>query len=139
VLKRTFTSQAGLQAFAAEMSASLRAGDVIALAGPLGSGKTTFVRAVVHALLGEDAATSPTFTFWHRYGGNPPIDHLDLFRIENPGEVQELGLEEAFNGDSIVLIEWWDHAPQLLPTRHTEIVLSGAGDQPRTFEMRRVG
>ena len=52
---------------------------MVALSGPLGSGKTTFVRAVVTALHGSDETSSPTFTFWHRYDGEPPIDHVDLF------------------------------------------------------------
>ena len=97
----------------------------------MGAGKTTFVRAVVRALHGDDPASSPTFTFWHRYAGTPPIDHLDLFRIEDQGEIAELGLDDAFDGDSIVLVEWWSNAPSLVPKRRYEISIEGAGDSPR--------
>ncbi len=133
---RTFSSERELAAFAAEWARTLLPGDVVALSGPLGAGKTTFVRAVVHALHGQDQSSSPTFTFWHRYAGTPPIDHLDLFRIEDPAELAELGLDEAFGGDSIVLVEWWEKAPGLLPARRYALHLEGAGDEPRLLELR---
>jgi tRNA threonylcarbamoyl adenosine modification protein YjeE len=129
--RRTFSSEEDFVAFASGFARRLRAGDVVALSGPLGAGKTTFVRAVVRALHGDDPASSPTFTFWHRYAGTPPIDHLDLFRIEDQGEIAELGLDDAFDGDSIVLVEWWSNAPSLVPKRRYEISIEGAGDSPR--------
>ncbi|GAC1392482.1 MAG: hypothetical protein NVSMB31_10670 [Vulcanimicrobiaceae bacterium] len=134
-MKRTFKTQAELTAFAAAFGRTLKRGDVVGLSGPLGSGKTTFVRAVVQERLGSDPTSSPTFTFWHRYGGDPPIDHLDLYRVESPSEIVELGLEEAFDGTSVTLVEWWEHAPELLPDRRYLIVLSGAGDEPRELEL----
>ena len=136
-MERTFQTEAELQAFASDFARTLRAGDVVALAGPLGSGKTTFVRAAVRTLLGGDRASSPTFTFWHRYAGTPPIDHIDLYRIDDPAELVELGLEEAFESSSIVLIEWWQNAPALVPQKRYEIVLTGCGDEPRRLEMQR--
>jgi tRNA threonylcarbamoyl adenosine modification protein YjeE len=131
-----FADEVDFVAFAAAFAERLREGDVVALSGPLGSGKTTFVRAVVRALHGIDQTSSPTFTFWHRYQGNPRIDHVDLFRIDDPNELSELGLEGAFGGDSIVLVEWWQHAAQLLPPRRYEIDVEGVGDGPRTIALR---
>lgn len=125
-----------LYAFAAEFARDLRPGDAVGLSGPLGAGKTTFVRAVVAALHGEDQTSSPTFTFWHRYPGTPPIDHLDLYRIDDPAEMTELGLEEAFDGSSIVFAEWWRNAPGLLPAEHRELIFEGSGDGPRTVTLR---
>ncbi|MDQ6823259.1 MAG: tRNA (adenosine(37)-N6)-threonylcarbamoyltransferase complex ATPase subunit type 1 TsaE [Candidatus Eremiobacteraeota bacterium] len=135
-MERTFQTLAELQAFASDFARTLRAGDVVALGGPLGAGKTTFVRAAVSALLGDDRATSPTFTFWHRYDGTPPIDHIDLYRIDDPAELAELGLEDAFDSRSIVFVEWWENAPSLVPAGRYEIVLSGSGSEPRRLEMR---
>ena len=129
--RRTFSSEAALAEFAADFAQHLQSGDVVALSGPLGAGKSTFVRAVVRALHGNDESSSPTFTFWHRYPGTPPIDHLDFFRIEDPAETRELGLDDAFDGSSIVLVEWWQKAAHLLPPRRYEIHLEGAGDAPR--------
>jgi len=132
----TLRSEEQLAAFAARFAQRLRPGDVVALSGPLCSGKTAFVRAVVQALHGLDQSCSPTFTFWHRYDGDPPIDHIDLFRIEDSRESVELGLEEALDGESIVLVEWWGNAPEALPPRRYEIHIEGAGDQPRTLIVR---
>ncbi len=116
----------------------------MALSGPLGAGKTTFVKAVVAERLGSDLASSPTFTFWHRYGaqgavreaGEPPIDHLDLYRIDEPRDLDELGLEEAFTGESIVLVEWWDNAPALLPPDRYEVAIDGMGALARRVTVR---
>jgi len=135
--RRTFSDEAALTEFAAAFARELRSGDVVALSGPLGAGKTTFVRAVVSALHGADQTSSPTFTFWHRYPGEPPIDHLDLFRVENPSETVELGLEDAFDGRSIVLVEWWEKAPHLVPAARYDVHIEGAGDSPRTVECTR--
>ena len=134
--ERTLPTIEAFRAFARNFARHLRSGDVVAISGPLGAGKTTFVSAVVSELHGADQTTSPTFTFWHRYPGSPPIDHLDLYRIGDPREVAELGLDEAFDSDSIVLVEWWRNAPELLPARRYEIDITGSGDQPRSVELR---
>ena len=136
-MDRTFYNEDELRAFAAEFAATLRPGDAVGLSGPLGAGKTTFVKAVAAALLGADPASSPTFTFWHRYDGDPPIDHLDLYRIEDPRELTELGLEDAFDGRSIVLVEWWRNAPGLLPPIRYEIEIQGKGGEPRRVRISR--
>jgi tRNA threonylcarbamoyl adenosine modification protein YjeE len=134
--RQTFPTLAAFEDFAAAFAQSLLPGDAVALSGELGSGKTTFVRAAVRARHGEDQTTSPTFTFWHRYPGDPPIDHLDLYRVEDPADLRELGLEEAFDGRSIAFIEWWTHAPSLVPARRFEVTIEGSGETPRTVTVR---
>ena len=135
-VRLTLPTEEDLNAFAAAFARRLRPGDVVALSGPVGSGKTTFVRAIVRTLHGSDQSSSPSFTFRHRYDGEPPIDHIDFFRIEDPRETVELGLEEALDGRSIVLVEWWRNAPDVIPPRRYEIEIGGAGEQPRTLSLR---
>jgi len=117
----------------------LRAGDVVALRGPLGAGKTTFVRAVVRALHGsDDAVSSPTFVFRQRYDGVPPIEHIDLFRIADAAtEMPDLGLEDAFASDRIALVEWPERALQWLPEQRIEVTIAGAGGEPRRVRVTR--
>jgi len=122
--------------FAAAFARRLRPGDVVALSGPVGAGKSAFVRAVVRELHGSDQSCSPSFTFRHRYDGDPPIEHIDLFRIDDPAEMAELGLEEALDGRAVALIEWWRNAPDAIPPRRYEIEIQGAGDHPRTIILR---
>jgi tRNA threonylcarbamoyladenosine biosynthesis protein TsaE len=128
---------AQLDATARELARSLLPGDVVALRGDLGAGKTTFARALVRALHGVEEASSPTFTFWHRYPGTPPVNHLDLYRVERRGEMAELGLDEAFEPDSIVLIEWPERAWGSLPAATVEVTISGSGTEPRRLRVRR--
>lgn len=134
-LERTCTTEAEFDAVAAELAVTLRPGEVVALDGPLGAGKTAFARAIVRALHERDEGSSPTFTFRHRYDGDPPIEHLDFYRIESARDALELGLEDAFAGDAVTLVEWWRNAAFLLPARRWEIEIEGAGDEPRRVRM----
>jgi len=126
---------AEIEAVAATFARELGAGDVIALEGGLGSGKTAFVAATARALGNDAAVTSPTFTFWHRYGGSPALEHLDLYRIEDPAEATELGLEEAFGAERIVFIEWPDQLPGFVPPGAHRVRISGSGDEPREISI----
>jgi|SRR5580700_2478755 tRNA threonylcarbamoyl adenosine modification protein YjeE len=135
-LRLNFPTEDDLGKFAADFARRLRPGDVVALSGPLGAGKTAFVRAVVRALHGSDQSCSPSFTFRHHYDGDPPIEHIDFYRIDDPRELTELGLEEALDGRSIALIEWWRNAPEAIPARRYEIEIEGAGDESRTLHLR---
>ena len=131
--------QAAFDAYASAFARSLRPGDVVALRGPLGAGKTTFVRAVVRALHGsDDAVSSPTFVFRQRYDGTPPIEHVDLYRIEDAAaELPDLALDDAFAPDRIALVEWPERAAGRLPPDLIEVTIDGAGDGPRTVRITR--
>jgi len=126
-----------LELIAANLARELRPGDAVGLSGGLGAGKTTFVQAVVRELHGNEAATSPTFTFRHTYPGKPPIEHLDLYRLDVPADAVELGLEEAFRPESIVLVEWPERLPALLPRGAIRVTIEGTGDAPRSIQISR--
>lgn len=133
-----FLDQNALEGAAFRLAATLRPGDALALSGDLGAGKTTFVRALVAALHGTDVpVSSPTFVFRQRYDGTPPVEHLDLFRLDDPAEAAELGLEEAFAADRITVVEWPERLPELLPPGTIRIRIEGLGDQPRRLAIER--
>lgn len=95
----------------------LTAGTVLALRGDLGAGKTHFVKGVAAGLgASPDEVTSPTFTLVHEYiGGRLPVFHFDLYRLDDPDEVLRIGLDDYLSEEGIVVIEWADKFPQLLP------------------------
>ncbi|HEX4450769.1 MAG TPA: tRNA (adenosine(37)-N6)-threonylcarbamoyltransferase complex ATPase subunit type 1 TsaE [Kofleriaceae bacterium] len=113
----------------ARLAAALRGGDAIALVGELGAGKTTFVAGLVAALGGGDAH-SPTFALVHEYAhGRLIVWHADLYRIERPAELPELGLDEAI-GDprGVTIVEWADRF-DVMPADHLRVELRHAGDR----------
>jgi tRNA threonylcarbamoyladenosine biosynthesis protein TsaE len=112
-------------ALAARIAGAARQGDVIALAGPLGSGKTSFARAFIAARCGAAEVPSPTFTLVEIYAGAPPIWHFDLFRLDAPKDAWELGLEDAL-ADAISLIEWPERLGPLMPRERLAIALAFA-------------
>ena len=95
---------------------SLRRGDVLALCGDLGAGKTQFVKGLARGLGDETEVTSPTFTLIHEYsGGRLPLYHIDFYRLETADETLRTGLDEYLHGDGVTSIEWADKFPELIP------------------------
>lgn len=104
------------EGFGRRFAENLKPGDVLALTGDLGSGKTQFVRGLAAGLGAATAATSPTFTLIHEYaGGRLPIYHFDFFRVEDRQSAERLGLDDYFFGDGVSVIEWADRFPALIP------------------------
>jgi tRNA threonylcarbamoyladenosine biosynthesis protein TsaE len=122
-------SEADTAAVGAALAAVLRAGDVVALHGDLGAGKSTFARAVLHALGWDGDVPSPTFTLVQPYDELPvPVWHVDLYRLDNPSEADALGL---FETDAALLIEWPERLGSRLPSDALHLTLEGSGDAPR--------
>ena len=116
--------EAATSGLAARLAALARAGDVIALKGELGAGKTSFARAFIRARGGSEEVPSPTFTLVQLYElGDATIWHFDGYRLRDPEEAWELGIEEAFH-DGISLVEWPERFGPLLPARRLQITLS---------------
>ncbi|MEH6685399.1 MAG: tRNA (adenosine(37)-N6)-threonylcarbamoyltransferase complex ATPase subunit type 1 TsaE [Qipengyuania sp.] len=101
---------AAMEAFGQRIAARLAPGDVVALSGTLGTGKTTLARAILAALGHTGEVPSPTYTIIETYDElNPPVVHADFYRLEDPSEVEELGLDDYREG-AVLLAEWPDHA-----------------------------
>lgn len=105
------------------LAAVLRPGDVLALIGDLGAGKTTFVQGVASGLgASERAITSPSFVLVRECGrGRIPLFHADLFRLDNPAGAATVGLEEYYDAGGVTVIEWADRIPGILPDQFLEI------------------
>ena len=104
-----FNSEEETRAFGAALARSARRGDVIALSGPLGSGKTALARGFIQALAHQGDVPSPSFAIVQPYDElDPPVWHVDLYRIEQLSEIEELGLDAAAN--AVLLVEWPERA-----------------------------
>ena len=118
ILERTVTNPEETARFAGALAAYLETGDILLLKGPLGAGKSHFARALIRAALNrpEEEVPSPTFTLVQTYerGDGPGLWHFDLYRLEDAGEIYELGMEEAFD-TGISLIEWPERMGKALP------------------------
>ena len=109
-MKRELPDLAAMEAFGARVAAQLRPGDVVALTGGLGAGKTTLARAIIAALGHEGEVPSPTFTIIESYDHlSPPLVHADFYRLETPAEAQEIGLDD-YRAGAVLLAEWPDRA-----------------------------
>jgi tRNA threonylcarbamoyladenosine biosynthesis protein TsaE len=128
-------SEAETEAFAAELSASLRGGDVLLLRGELGAGKTAFVRGLARGLGGDpEQVASPTFVLLTRYPGRLTLHHADLYRLA-PGEELELGLEELPGGRGVLAVEWAERLSQRPWPRALEVTLEHAGGDRRRISV----
>jgi len=141
-LRLDLADEAATAALAARLARLARPGDVIALSGPLGSGKTAFARAFIHARSAPSAdpeeVPSPTFTLVQTYDvGDATLYHFDLFRLTHPDEAEELGIEEAF-AEGISLIEWPERLADRLPPDRLDVTLDH-GDHADVRTMRLTG
>jgi tRNA threonylcarbamoyladenosine biosynthesis protein TsaE len=107
---------------------ALGPGSVVSLEGPLGAGKTTLAKGIAEALGIGEPITSPTFTLISSYQGSVALHHVDLYRLRDHAEVEDLGLEELFAGDSVTLVEWGEKAAGLLPPQVITVRLAIHGD-----------
>ena len=117
-------SAAETQGWGSRLAALLKPGDVLALAGDLGAGKTAFTQGLARGLGITEPVTSPTFTLINQYrtAEGISLQHVDSYRLANaPLEMWDVGLADLFAGDDIVVIEWADRIPGLLPAEHLEI------------------
>ena len=114
----------------------LVAGDVVAMIGDLGAGKTHFVKGIASAHgVDPDTVSSPTFTIAHEYSGRIPVYHLDLYRLEDTSELLRSGADEYIGGNGICLIEWPEKAESLLPQSTFLVRIIHGGDDTRDISI----
>jgi len=114
------------------LAESLQAGDVVALCGQLGAGKTQATKGIVAGLGSQAAVTSPTFTLVHEYrDGRLPVFHFDFYRHERPGAVLAAGWDDILDEPGVVVVEWADRFPELLPAHARWFVFEPLPDGSR--------
>ena len=136
--ERLLSTPQASEALGAAVARALQPGEAVCLWGPLGAGKTTLARGLIRAASGEDEIPSPTFTLVQTYEAPAfPIAHFDLYRIEDPDELEELGLDDALELGAAV-IEWPERLGSRLPIDRLDIRLQVAG-QGRKARLERHG
>ena len=118
------------EALAARLAGRLRAGDVVAVSGELGAGKTTFVRGAARALGVREPVSSPTFTIGHRYDAPVPVAHLDLYRSAGLDPEEWADLEPYFDG-TVAFVEWPEHGGDWLPETRVTVTLNHVDETHR--------
>ncbi|HZK55071.1 MAG TPA: tRNA (adenosine(37)-N6)-threonylcarbamoyltransferase complex ATPase subunit type 1 TsaE [Desulfosporosinus sp.] len=124
-----------------QLGRCLRGGDVVALFGELGAGKTAFAQGVGEAFGVKGPMTSPTFTLIHEYMGRMKgtevrLVHMDLYRLQHREEAEVIGVEDAFLEDTVCLIEWPEIIEDYLPEDRLSVEIVGSGEQPREIIFR---
>ncbi|MBI3006504.1 MAG: tRNA (adenosine(37)-N6)-threonylcarbamoyltransferase complex ATPase subunit type 1 TsaE [Ignavibacteriales bacterium] len=143
-MKQRTRSAAETQALASTFARQLRKGDIVALYGDLGSGKTQFAKGLCAFFGVREHVTSPTFVLLNRYSGKDAagkellIFHFDLYRIKSLSEIYDLGYEEFFSQDGICMIEWGEHLKDLLPLQRYDVRISFGGvEEERIIETEK--
>jgi tRNA threonylcarbamoyladenosine biosynthesis protein TsaE len=131
--------EATTKAIGAALAGLLRPGDVVGLTGDLGAGKTRLVQGAAAALGVAGPVVSPTFMLVREYDGDPPVHHVDAYRLSGPTELEDLGLEEVFADDAVVFVEWADRVDAALPDSWLELALRTLDDEVRDVEVRAHG
>jgi tRNA threonylcarbamoyladenosine biosynthesis protein TsaE len=128
------------RALAAEIAVLAAPGDLIVLAGDLGTGKTAFAQGFAKGLGIDEQVTSPAFILVRTYEGRLPMTHLDVYRLDHMQELVDLGIAELLDEGTVTLVEWGDAVTPALPADFLEVRLeAGAAPDDRTITIRSVG
>jgi tRNA threonylcarbamoyladenosine biosynthesis protein TsaE len=127
----------------ARLARHLRAGDVVALTGVIGAGKSLMARAIAGELGVDVAMASPSFVIVASYEGGaarPGVNHIDLYRLHDYGEALAAGVEDAVHSDAVSMVEWADHVPEVLPAERLDVRFElGRGREDRLIELEPRG
>lgn len=125
---------------AAAVASLARPGDLVVLAGDLGSGKTAFAQGFARGLGVDEPVTSPAFVLVRTYAGRIPLVHLDVYRLDHMQELVDLGIAELLDDGAVTLVEWGDAVTPALPSDFLEVRLEpGDSDDDRRLRLRSVG
>ena len=141
-MKETFQTHSPeeTQTIGQQIGETLKAGDIIALIGDLGAGKTCLTQGLARGIgiASQEVVNSPSYTLINEYAGKTPVYHIDLYRLQHHGEIVDLGLEEYLEGNGICIIEWADRMSNLLPVSYIQITITWVDESTRIIELQRI-
>jgi tRNA threonylcarbamoyladenosine biosynthesis protein TsaE len=123
------------EALGERLAKCLHAGDVVALYGDLGAGKTAFVRGMARGLDIRESVTSPTFTIVNEYPGDPALFHFDMYRLKNAEELYGIGWEDYLDRNGICVTEWSERIEEALPEDAVRVTISRLNDTERSVRI----
>lgn len=125
------------QEIGVRIGTALSSGDVVALIGDLGAGKTCLTQGIARGVgvYRDQTVNSPSYILINEYEGKIPIYHIDLYRLERVEDIVALGLEDYFGGDGICVIEWGDRMGELLPESHIQVTITAEDEFTRAIEV----
>ena len=141
IFEKTTVSEKETGQFGRFFSKKLRPGDVVAMFGDVGSGKTVFVKGICEELEAEEPVNSPTFIILNEYSGQLSgqrirIHHFDFYRVERSKDIDELGVDEYFGAqDSVTLIEWAEHIQEHLKEKYWKVVFLNQNENERKIRI----
>ena len=133
------SSPEATRALAAALASAAQAGDLIALHGDLGAGKTQFAKGFGAGLGVTATINSPSYVLMAEYIGRLPLFHLDLYRLDDAGDALAGGLLDERQAAGVSLVEWAERLGPALPDARLDVVIEGTGDEPRTIRLRATG
>ena len=140
--KVTYTSGSAEETagIGAGLARNLKKGDIVALIGDLGAGKTVLTKGIARGLGVRDVqyVNSPTFVMIKEYKGRLPLYHFDLYRLDHSTALDAMNYDEYFYGDGVSVVEWADKIVRLLPPRHIRVKLAVIGENRRRLEISKV-
>lgn len=125
--------------FGRQLGQLLKEGSILCLIGDLGAGKTLLVQGIAQGLGLNEEITSPTFTVMNVYEGTIPVYHFDLYRLESPEQLLDIGFDEYTNAGGIAIIEWPDKFPDYMPDGYLRLELIKTGDNDRLIKVSSQG
>lgn len=122
-----------------KLASRLKIGDLIALYGDIGSGKTCFVKGLARGLEVKQSVKSPSYSIINEYSGKYPVFHIDFYRLENNADFESTGWLDYFDYNGIIIIEWASRVKKLLPKRRFDVYFDILGNETRQLEIIAVG
>ncbi len=134
-LSKTTKSASETEKIARDLAGALKSGDIVALYGPVGSGKTCFVRGLASGLGCSQKVRSPSFSLVNEYSGPLPLYHIDFYRLEKEAEIIDLGWTDYLDSDGVLAIEWAERVRNMLPSMRFDVYLDFSGPEMRRVEI----